>query len=185
MNESFKELREIAAKKRDKAIKTIKAEYNETIQKIAEVEARLREPRKRPNARPGKPRIADKIFEALPTDKTFTLNDVMGTLKASHPDRKWNRQSVYVVINRLMKQGAIKQISRAGHKRAAVYALADTPFEPAKTMLDWAKEVEGWETMKPVELMVKMTEAGYEMEVAPPDAVRSLERELSKITHRL
>ena len=76
MNESFKELREIAAKKRDKAIKAIKAEYNETIQKIAEVEARLREPRQRPNARPGRPRIADKIFEALPTDKTFTLNDV-------------------------------------------------------------------------------------------------------------
>ena len=104
----------------------------------------------------------------------------MGTLKASHPDRDWNRQSVYVVINRLMRQGAIKQISRAGHKRAAVYALPDTPFEPAKTMLDWAKEVEGWETMEPVELMVKMTEAGYEMECEPKDAVYRLKRKLLK-----
>ena len=47
-------------------------------------------------------------------------------------------------------------------------------------MLDWAKEVEGWQDLQPVELMVKMTEAGYEMEVAPKDAVRSLQRVLQK-----
>ena len=35
--------------------------------------------------------------------------------------------------------------------------------------------------MKPVELMVRMTENGYEMEVPPNDAVRSLKRELNKI----
>lgn len=47
-------------------------------------------------------------------------------------------------------------------------------------MLDWAKEVEGWQDLEPVELMVKMTENGYEMEVAPKDAVRSLSRQLAK-----
>ena len=34
--------------------------------------------------------------------------------------------------------------------------------------------------MEPVELMVKMTEVGYEMEVAPKDAVRNLARTLGK-----
>ena len=40
-------------------------------------------------------------------------------------------------------------------------------------MIDWAKEIDGWKDMKPVELMVRMTENGYEMEVPPNDATTS------------
>ncbi len=47
-------------------------------------------------------------------------------------------------------------------------------------MLEWAKEIDGYQDMEPVELMVKMTEIGYEMEVPPQDAVRSLVHELNK-----
>ena len=50
-------------------------------------------------------------------------------------------------------------------------------------MLDWAREVEGWEDMKPVEIMVAMTEAGYQMEVPPNEAVKSLGRALNKISN--
>ena len=178
---TFQELRRIATKKKNAAIKAIKAEYSETIQKIAELEARLKAPRKpRPNARAGKPRIADLVYESLPDDKPFTLNDVLGILEASHPERDWKRHSVYVALNRFLKQGAIKRIAHSGHKRAAIFALPSVPLEPAKTMLDWAKEIEGWQGMEPVKLMVKMTENGYQMEVAPKDAVQSLKRQLEK-----
>ena len=181
MNESIKQLREVAAKKKDDAIRLAKSEYNETVQKIAELEARLMGPRKpRPGARAGAPKIADKIWDAFPRDKPFTLDDVMGFVKAEHPDRKWIRQSVNVAINRFLKAGSIKRIAHPGHKRPAVFALPEVELPEAKTMLDWAKEIDGWESMRPVELMVKMTEAGYEMEVPPKDAVRSLERELAK-----
>ena len=47
-------------------------------------------------------------------------------------------------------------------------------------MLDWAKEVQGWERMPAVEIMVRMTENGYEMEVPPNEAVRSLKREMDR-----
>lgn len=68
----------------------------------------------------------------------------------------------------------------AKNGKSALFALPDVQVETEKTMLDWAKEVEGWQDLQPVELMVKMTEAGYEMEVAPKDAVRSLQRVLQK-----
>ena len=179
MNESFRNIRAIAAKKRDKAIKAAKLEYNETIQKIAELEARLKTTRTpRPGARAGKPKLADLVYEAIPDDKPFTLNDLIGTLKAKHPERNWIKQSVNVAVNRFLKAGAIKRIAHAGHKRAAVFALPEVDLPEAKTMLDWAKGIEGWREMEPVELMVKMTEAGFQMEVAPKDAVRSLEKEL-------
>ena len=61
-----------------------------------------------------------------------------------------------------------------------MFAMTDFDAPEAKTMLDWAREVEGFENMKPVEIMVAMTEAGYEMDVPPRDAVKSLSRELEK-----
>lgn len=180
MNESFKALRDVAAAKRDATIKAAKLEYNETIQKIAELESRLRGQRRpRPNARPGRPKLADHVYDAMPDDRAFSLDDLLGTLNERHPERTWIKQSVNVAVNRFLKAGAIKRVRFAGHKTTALFALPDVDVQEAKTMLDWAKEVYGWETMKPVEIMVKMTEMGYEMDVPPNEAVRSLGRELS------
>lgn len=182
MNTLFQELRVIAVKKRDDAIKVAKAEYNNTAQQIAELEARLKPERKpRPGARAGKPRIADHVYNAIPSDKPFTLNELMGTLKAKHPDRNWIKQSVNVAVNRFLNAGAIKRIAYAGHKRPAVFALPEVDIPEAETMLDWARKIDGWQSLEPVKLMVKMTEAGYEMDVPPSEAVRSLSRELKNM----
>ena len=80
----------------------------------------------------------------------------------------------------MLHAGSIKRVRRATAGKSALFALIDYDAPEAKTMLDWAKDVEGWETMKPVELMVRMTEAGYALESEPNRAVASLERELSK-----
>ncbi len=185
MSNTFQQLREMAAKKRDDAIKAAKVEFNETVQKIAELETRLKGKRRpRPGARnDGKPKLADLIYSVLPDDRPFTLTDVCGFVEAAEPDRKWSRQTIYTNLNRFLKAGAIKRIAHAGHKRAAIFALPDVPFEEAKTMLDWANEViaDSDCELTPVEIMVEMTERGYEMDVPPNDAVRSLERELSKL----
>ena len=176
---AFKTIRERAAKKRDAAIKAAKLEYSETIQRIAELETRLNgERRPRPKA---KTKLADLIYSVLPDDTTFTLTDVVGFVTAADPDRKFSKQTVYTNLNRFLKSGAIKRVAHAGHKRAAVFALSDVEVESAKTMIEWAKEVEAWQDLEPVEIMVRMVENGYEMEVEPPDAVRSLERELKKL----
>ena len=85
-----------------------------------------------------------------------------------------------MTISRLLKAGDIKRIQYARHGKKALYALPHVDVETEKTMLDWAMEIDGWQDLEPVELMVRMTEAGYELQVPPKDAVRSLERELAK-----
>ena len=176
---AIKQLKQDAADKRDAAIRAAKLEYNETVQKIAELDARLKgQARPRPTQ---KTKIADIIWSVLPGDRTFTLTDVMGALEAAEPERRWVKQSVYVNLNRFLKAGAIKRVKRSGHKQPAVFAMPEVDVECDKTMLDWAKQIDGWESTPAVELMVKMTEAGYQMESEPTRAVRSLERELKKI----
>ena len=85
-----------------------------------------------------------------------------------------------MTISRMLKAGDIKRVQFAKHDKPALYALPDVEVETEKTMLQWAQQVDGWETMEPVELMVKMTEIGYEMQSDPVQAVRSLKRELNK-----
>ena len=171
----FTAMRKLAADKRDKAYKKARNEYETALIRIAELEQMICG-----KVAPGHLQVSKAIEQVMPDDRPFTLNDVLGILEASHPERDWKRHSVYVALNRFLKQGAIKRIAHAGHKRAAIFALPSVPLEPAKTMLDWAKEVEGWQGMEPVKLMVKMTENGYQMEVAPKDAVQSLKRQLEK-----
>ena len=83
-----------------------------------------------------------------------------------------------MTLSRLLKAGDIKRVRYAKNGGSALFALPSVEVETEKTMLDWAKEVEGWQDLEPVELMVKMTENGYQMEVSPRDAVRSLARQI-------
>ena len=184
MNE-FRTLRETAASKRDAAIKAAKKEYAITVEKIAELEGRLKGRRKpRAKASP-KTTLADLIYAQLPDDRTFSVDDVCGLVKNAEPDRERTRATIITNLNRMARAGSIKRVRMATTGKPVLYAMPDLDVPKARTMLDWAKDVEGWETMKPVELMVKMVENGYEMEAEPRRAVASLEREISKITlHR-
>ena len=179
MNE-FRILREVAAGKRDAAIRAAKKEYAITVEKIAELEGRIkgrREPRAR--AKP-KTTLADLIYAQLPDDRTFSVDDVCGLVKSAEPDRERTRATIITNLNRMARAGSIKRVRIATAGKPVLYAMADFDVPEARTMLDWAKDVEGWETMKPVELMVAMTEAGFEMDASPRESVRSLSRELKK-----
>ena len=178
MNE-FRKLREVAAAKRDAAIKRAKDEYSLTVQKIAELESRIG-PKRRPRGNAKKPTLADLIYSVLPDDRTFTIDDVCGLVKNAEPDRERSRATIITNLNRMARAGSIKRVRIATTGKPVLYAMADFDAPEVRTMLDWAKDVEGWQTMKPVELMVKMTENGYEMEVAPKDAVLQLKQRLAR-----
>ena len=87
-------------------------------------------------------------------------------------------------LNRLLHAGAIKRLRHVTAGKPALFSLIDYDTPEAKTMLDWARELEGWEDLEPVELMVRMTENGFEMNTPPNDAVRSLSRELDNMAKR-
>ena len=176
MNKSFQELRDIAAAKRDNLIKAAKAEYSETCKRIGELETRLRSKPRRRGARSNRIRLVDVIYDNLPTDRAFGFADVEGIIEAK--GKSYAKSSINMTISRMLKAGDIKRVQFAKAGKPALYALPDVQIETQKTMIEWAKQVPEWQTMEPVELMVKMTEIGYEMENPPREAVRCLEREL-------
>ncbi|MDA8564184.1 hypothetical protein N9L06_07025 [Mariniblastus sp.] len=179
MNEFIK-LREVAAARRDAAIKKAKDEHALTVRKIAELEGRIRGTRKpRARIRP-KTTLADLIYSVLPNDRPFCLDDVRGLVKSAEPDRERSKATINTNLSRMLRAGSIKRIRRSKTGKPALFALIDYDAPEARTMLDWAKDVEGWESMEPVEIMVKMTEAGYQMDVPPREAVKSLSRELNR-----
>ena len=180
MSNPIQQLKKQAIQKRDDAIEAAKQEYAETIQKIGELDSRLTGRRKRKSSRRSKPRLVDLIFDNLPDDRAFSQSDVAGILDA-HSERKYAKNSINMTISRMLKAGDIKRVRFASNNKPALYALPHVNVECDKTMIQWAMEIPGWEDLKPVEIMVKMTENGYEMEVSPPEAVRSLKRELKKV----
>ena len=185
--DTYKQLRKDAAAKRDNAIRAAKLEFNETVQKIAELETRLKgERRPRRNSKSSKPSLADLIYSVLPEDRTFTLDDVIGVVKSVDPERTFSKQTIYTNLNRFLKSGAIKRISHAGHKSAAVFAMPDLDVQAVETMADWAFAVLNAKQrpMTTIEIAVAMTEQGYLSDAKPSDIVRSLGRELKKFPDR-
>ena len=101
MNE-FRRLREVVAAKRDAAIKAAKDEHALTVQKIAELESRIRGTRRpRANAKP-KTTLADLIFSVLPDDRRFTIDDVHGFVKSAEPDRERTKATISTNVNRML-----------------------------------------------------------------------------------
>lgn len=179
---AYKQLRDKAKARRDRIIDQAKGEYQRTLEIIAELETRLNAKPPRKKARSNYVKLVDLIYSVLPSDRPFCLNDVIGFVAAADPNRRPSKGSVCTNLNRMLHAGSIKRVSYSQHNKPALFALPELEIECEKTMLDWAKEVEGWETMEPVEIMVRMAEAGYEMEVAPNDAVRSLKKQLASVT---
>lgn len=137
MNE-FQKLREVAAKKKDNAIKAAKLEYNESIQKIAELETRLNGTPRAPraNSQCGHTKLADLIYSVLPDDRAFSLDDVIGLVNAADSAREFSRQTIYTNLNRFLHSGEIKRVRHAGHKTVALFAMPGLEADEAKTMLE-------------------------------------------------
>lgn len=178
---AYKQLRDKATARRDRLIENAKTEYSRTIQIIAELEQRLAAKPPRKKARSTYVKLADLVYSVLPADRPFSVDDVFGAIEAADPKRNTTKASVNTNLNRMLNAGSIKRVRFSKNGQPALFALPSVEVECDKTMLEWAEEVEGWEDMKPVEIMVRMVENGFEMEVSPSEAVRSLERELSKL----
>ena len=163
MNNAIQLLKEQAVEKRDQVIDAAKKEYNETLQKINELDSRLTGDKT--IIRPSKPTLTRRIFENLPNDRAFSQSDVAGILDA-FSERKYAKSSINMTISRMLKAGDIKRVRYSKAGKPALYALPDVEVEEEKTMIQWAQEVEGWRTMEPVEIMVEMVENGYELPAA-------------------
>jgi hypothetical protein len=184
---AFLELRKHAKEKRDKIIGQARAEYADTLVKIAELEQDLL------GAQPSKHKtIASCINSVLPTDRPFNTLDILAALEALDPGRVWRRRMIDHHIFRLRERGVVRRLRKAKGAELAQYVrvgvqVARLPFENM-TLPEVMAQVLGDKAMSQTELTMAMLDAGYDTTMTPKalrDAVGVvLRRERKRFSER-
>jgi hypothetical protein len=88
-NNQFSELRARARDPRDKALAQVRAEYEETLSQIAELEQRLAG---KPS--PDKQKLSAAVESVIPRVEQFCTADLLRSLETLDPGRVWPKSSV-------------------------------------------------------------------------------------------
>jgi hypothetical protein len=164
--EAFTQLRKQARDKRDKLIATARKDYAATLVRIAALEQDIlgRDSSSHQT-------IASCINRVLPSDRTFTTQDVMTSLEALDATREWRKRAIDNHISRLRDRGVVTRLSKSNGTELAVYARNGVTVEPlpfqGKTLLDVVSETLAGRSLTLTELAVDVLEAGYVTKMAP------------------
>src|SRR4051812_28089789 len=124
----FVSLQTRAAQKRDAAIGEARRVYRQDIEAIEALERRLPAPpvidRFQPLGKP--PSIVDLIRAVVPTDKPFTVSDVMVALGEAHAGQKFQLTTVRTHTSRLCSRGYLRRLYKTSQQET-MYALAESP----------------------------------------------------------
>ena len=160
--EVFNEMRRLAREKRDKAVYEAKGAYEATLARIAALEQDLLG-----RDLSSHKTIAACIDSILPTDRTFTTQDVIAGLEALDPRRNWRKRSIDSHISRLRDRGLVRRVKKSQNTTPAVYvrvgiAVEPLPFEDMTLPEVVAKVLAERQPLRTAELTVAMLEAGYQ-----------------------
>ena len=179
----FDDLRKLAAESRDKKLAEIRSEYSQSIADIAAMEQKLigKPIAVRPKDKRDE-KLVDLIAAVMPSDRAVTNDDVCGLLRAADPERVFNAPTIRATLHRLVKEGTVKRLNNPQHGQKVRYCVPEFDAEPVRPLSDWAEQIlhESGRPMQAVEIMVAMTEAGYELKCPPREAVKHLESALSR-----
>ncbi|MCE9543989.1 MAG: hypothetical protein K8T25_00465 [Planctomycetia bacterium] len=162
---AFLELRKQARARRDTLVKDAREEYRTTLVKIATLEHRITG---RQAAKPST--LTSRIHSVIPTEGTFTTEDITTALEALEPGVVWRRATIDNAIGGLRRKGLIRRISKAkssvnGLASRAVYTRVDSdvapiPFE-GMTLPDVIHDVLKGKSLNRTELTMALIDAGY------------------------
>ncbi|MEM6690912.1 MAG: hypothetical protein AAF664_15875 [Planctomycetota bacterium] len=179
----FADIRWLAEETRNRKLNENRAEYSQTVQEIAVMEAK---PIGKPIAvlpeADREKRLVDLVAAVTPSDRIVTCDDIQGFVTNADPTRKPNMQTVRATLYRLVKVGILKKVNHPQADRKVGYCVPGFDAAAIRPLAEWAEEVlrKAATPMQAVAIRVAMTQAGYEMEYEPQAAVRNLGRELSK-----
>jgi hypothetical protein len=166
MTNEFIALRARAREKRDRAIAQARADYAETLTRIAALEQDLLG-----RVLSSHRSIAACIDSVIPQDREFTTADVMAGLEALDPGRVWLKRSVDSHLSRLRERGIVRRVRRARPPDPAIYVRmgAETPPRPFEdqTLVEVMEAKLRERPMNPTELAVAILEGGYETQMTP------------------
>ena len=178
----FNQMRELARAKRDEAVKTAKLEYEATLESINELQKRLtKKPSRKGQPKPLVP-MRMKIMDVAPTDRTFTVNELLALLERPETDKGL----IQATLCKMIKRGDIRRLRRGRHHVAALFAVSS--YGPEDLGLNELSQIEAArlvmkELGKPVALttlVVEMLERGYEPVTDEKTLKKSLGAALSR-----
>jgi hypothetical protein len=177
MNE-FTALRARAKERRDQAIRVARLSYEAAMSAIAELENRLLD-----RGKPKVKRVCDALREVMPTDKPFTIQELMEALQVLDPSRIWKHTAVSNILTAWRKRGVIYRVRKPKLGGCAIYAAkgvkAPAPKLGDASLVEVMQAV-ATKPMTPTEIMVAVLEAGYETSMAR----KTLQSHIGKILRR-
>lgn len=178
MNE-FTQLRRRAQEKRDRLVNQAKAEYAETLTRIAALEQDLLG-RDLSTHR----KVSASIESVIPSDRPFTTVDIMTALAALDPSRDWRKRSVDGHLSRLRERGLVTRLKKSKNTQPAVYIRTGVPVDPLPfpdmTLAEVVAATLATRPMTQTEIVVSILEAGYETTMEPKALRNAVGTELRK-----
>lgn len=193
--DKYDALRQAARNKRDAAIREVRADFRRELLAIRRLRDSLEEgpPAK---ARGPKPRLGgpkwrtmpELVRSYMPRDRTFTISELIETLREVEPDRRWRRDSLRVTFMNLRRSGEVRRVKRMGKSQVLWEAVdaqpKETPF--VALLLPEAVAVVLGENgpMRPVEIVVALQARGYRRDANPKILSNSLGATLKRCEAR-
>ena len=181
--DSFQQLRQRAAEKRDYAFKLARRIYQHDLAAIEALECALpatidAEP---VDDAPQVPNTMGLIQSLIPPDKPFTVADLMGWLRAAQPGQTFHEPTVRTYVSRLASRGAVKRLYKTGHKYTLWIVNAEHEAIDTKPLADIVGEIlfEADRPLKTVEIAAALQQRGYRADAKPVTLVRAV-RDLIK-----
>ena len=170
----YDSLRKQAASRRDDRIRAARAAFNESVKLISQLEREIEGTVSRPYR---VHRILDMVRELVPTDRPFTVAEMVTMLSRESPDRVAYVPTIRSIFTRLEREGIIKRVGRDGvhvHWASVKYNGRLSPHGAA-TITTVAKQVLGEKgPLRLSELIVAMRESGYRSEANPRKMLASV-----------
>jgi hypothetical protein len=174
--EEFAHLRKLAAKKRDTAIAAARADYKQAVARITDLKRSLGGKSRKAAKSPLRP-MCDLLYEVLPRDRLFTIDEAYELLQQTQPGRYFHLPTVRGEFTDLNRRGVIRRVRRGSGPRV-LWAHADfhqpaTEFG-ARNLLSVAQQVlRERGPMRAIELVVYLQSRGYRPDTDPRVLTRS------------
>ena len=174
IKKTFDQLRNLAEKKRDLDVQFARDTFKERLAQIDQLERDLSGVT--PEARSTRRKRGETqllVTKAIPTDKPFTIDELMATISDSVANPP-HIGSIRAIVRRMHRRGDLKQLINKRNRLTKLYALPDVDCGEAITpvaALIYEVLCESNAAMRPVEICVALIEAGKALKGDPTESV--------------
>jgi hypothetical protein len=185
--DAYETLRREAADKLDKAILAARKEYRETVAAIDRLRVELGHEKPKSGLRVDAT-FTDLVRENIPQDRPFTADDILYTVGAIAPNRRFKRGTLKSILHKLGDTGVIRRVAKDKQGYVLWAALAcdidAKPYE-AMPMSDVIADVlHDKGPLRAPELVVAVQGLGYRADDDPTYLLRVVRKSLTNNPRR-